>query len=145
MESWYTIGDDYIDTPEKLKNFYNAIEAICIEYRMTISHVDCHGAFLIEEFKDTNIEWLREATARLSTLHLNLVWRHFEKLTNFVNKIEKVCKEYNLSISHQDNQGAFLIEFLDYTPKSGVNLKEKMEWLRDANIEFKLSDEDLQQ
>ena len=42
----------------------------------------------------------------------------------FLDEIEAVCKKHGLSISHQDFQGAFIIEPFD--PRN-------MEWLRQAD------------
>lgn len=45
------------------------------------------------------------------------------EIDRFLKEIECVCKKYNLSISHEDSHGAFIIE--DYS-------EEVMEWLRSA-------------
>lgn len=43
----------------------------------------------------------------------------------FLKDIEKVCKEHNLSISHEDSQGAFIIEeYDDYN----------MKWLKGESV-----------
>jgi hypothetical protein len=47
-----------------------------------------------------------------------------KEMIDFFNEIETVCKKHGLSISHQDNGGAF--EIVKYSP-------QYMEWLRDAN------------
>ena len=46
----------------------------------------------------------------------------------FINKICELSKEYGLSISHQDSQGAFIIEKYDE-----VNIN----WLKNADIDLK--------
>jgi hypothetical protein len=43
----------------------------------------------------------------------------------FLEKIIEVCKEYKLSISHEDGQGSFIIELYD---------KDNIEWLSGASI-----------
>lgn len=49
------------------------------------------------------------------------------KQIRFLEEIEAICKKYDLSISHQDSQGAFIIEkYSDFN----------MDWLKDA-IQYK--------
>ena len=36
-----------------------------------------------------------------------------EEVINFLNDIDNICKKYNLSISHEDGHGAFIIEKYD--------------------------------
>ena len=33
-----------------------------------------------------------------------------EEVINFLNEIDNICKKYNLSISHEDGHGGFIIE-----------------------------------
>ena len=51
----------YILTPDKLKNFFDDIEAVCRKYNLSISHEDGHGSFIIQKYDQFNIDWLREA------------------------------------------------------------------------------------
>ena len=50
-----------------------------------------------------------------------------KKMKDFLNEIEQTCKKYNLSISHEDSQGGFIIESYDE-----YNIK----WLKDAFMDF---------
>jgi hypothetical protein len=50
---------------DKVKSFLEVIEAICKVYGLSITHEDEHGAFIIEDYKETNIEWLKEATINI--------------------------------------------------------------------------------
>ena len=36
-----------------------------------------------------------------------------EKVINFLNEIDNICEKYNLSISHEDMHGAFILEKYD--------------------------------
>ena len=47
-----------------------------------------------------------------------------KELSNFYSEIEQVCRKYNMSISHEDGHGSFLIERFD---------EFNMKWLREAN------------
>ena len=46
-----------------------------------------------------------------------------KEMKEFIEEIIKVMKKYNLSISHEDSQGAFIIEKYD---------KNNIKWLKDA-------------
>lgn len=47
------------DRSEKVKQFLEAIEEVCKMFNLSISHEDGHGAFQIEIFNESNIEWLK--------------------------------------------------------------------------------------
>lgn len=50
-----------------------------------------------------------------------------EKIKSFLDEIEKLCKKYELSISHEDSGGSFIVEgYDDYN----------IEWLRSARVEI---------
>ena len=49
----------------KVIKFLEAIEGIYKEYNMSISHEDGHGGFILEEFKEFNIEWLKECSVKI--------------------------------------------------------------------------------
>ena len=51
-----------------------------------------------------------------------------QAIVEFFDEIEAVCRKYELSISHEDGQGAFLIE-----PFNEDNIK----WFREAGIDFR--------
>lgn len=56
----HSIGkNDYRDLPSE--GFFEAIEAVCREYGLSIAHEDIHGGFVIEPFGTFNILWLRQA------------------------------------------------------------------------------------
>ena len=51
-----------------------------------------------------------------------------EDMKKFLEDIDEVCKKHNLSISHEDYMGAFLIE--EYN-------KDNIEWLFNAKKHYK--------
>lgn len=55
-----------------------------------------------------------------------------ERFNNFITDIIAVCKVYNLSISHEDTQGAFIITSYK---------EENISWLKDAIPAFPHEDE----
>lgn len=50
-----------------------------------------------------------------------------QNIIDFYNEIDEVCKKYNLSISHEDGHGAFIVEEYD---------KKNIEWLKDSSLYF---------
>lgn len=51
-----------METVLKQIRFLEEIEAICKKYDLSISHQDLQGAFIIEKYSDSNMEWLKDAT-----------------------------------------------------------------------------------
>ena len=49
---------EYIDTPKKMKDFFSEIEAVCRKYGVSIAYEDEFGGFVIEDYKQKNIDWL---------------------------------------------------------------------------------------
>lgn len=47
------------------------------------------------------------------------------KVDEFIGALEKVCRTYGLSISHEDTQGAFIIDLFD---------QSNIHWLQVAGI-----------
>ena len=41
--------------------FIREIEVVCKKHNMSIGHEDRHGAFIITEYSDESIEWLKDA------------------------------------------------------------------------------------
>jgi hypothetical protein len=52
---------EYIESPSEMKAFMCEIQKVCKKYGFSISHEDEHGAFIIQEYKDSNIQWLKQA------------------------------------------------------------------------------------
>ena len=49
------------------------------------------------------------------------------RIDSFLKEIEEVCKKHNLSISHEDGHGNFIVEAYDI---------ENIKWLNDCYINF---------
>jgi len=47
---------------EKGKEFLAEVEKLCRKYNISISHEDQHGAFLLEEFDEELMSWLKGAS-----------------------------------------------------------------------------------
>jgi len=53
--------------------------------------------------------------------------KEYKKADNFINDIIKICEYYNLSLSHEDQHGAFLIDDLN---------NHNIEWIKNADIAY---------
>lgn len=52
-------------------------------------------------------------------------WNTRRKVEKFLDEIEKICKNHNMSIAHEDSHGAFIVENYD---------EENIKWLQSASI-----------
>lgn len=46
---------------DKIKLFLDEIEQLYKKYNLSISHEDVGGSFIIEDYNDYDVEWLRSA------------------------------------------------------------------------------------
>jgi len=53
---------DYDIQTKKVEQFKKEIINICKKYELSISHEDCHGGFVIEDYDDINSNWFLSAT-----------------------------------------------------------------------------------
>ena len=58
---WNIQTSRFEDTPQNLIAFYDAIDTICKQYDLSISHEDTGGSFVIENYKKENVDWLKMA------------------------------------------------------------------------------------
>ena len=54
-----------IDTANKKEIFLNDIIDIYKKHNLSISHEDIGGGFIIETFKEENVDWLKDATNKI--------------------------------------------------------------------------------
>ena len=69
-------------------------------------------------------------SAEINKTHWDCISSQFivsPKVDLFLKEIEEVCKKHNLSISHEDSHGNFVIESYD---------QENIKWLNDSCINF---------
>lgn len=59
---WDRTKSCMVDMPKEMENFLNDIKMICMKHGLSISHEDYNGVFLIEEYDDSNISWLFDAS-----------------------------------------------------------------------------------
>ena len=56
-KNWWAKEAEEMNT----KCFLEEVEKVCKKWNRSIAHEDFQGAFLIEEYKEDNIEWLKNA------------------------------------------------------------------------------------
>ena len=45
----------------KVDAFINELIVICLKHHLSLAHEDSHGAFIVQPFKEENIQWLQDA------------------------------------------------------------------------------------
>ena len=58
--NWDTGQEEPI--PYNVNCFLNEYEELCKQWGLSLSHEDGHGAFIVEEFSESNIQWVQYAT-----------------------------------------------------------------------------------
>ena len=60
----YDADGNYVemDMPERMKIFLEDIKKVCEKHNLSISHEDGHGAFIVEDYDERNIDWLFNAS-----------------------------------------------------------------------------------
>lgn len=62
MKDKIWVHPNYIETPQKIKDFYKEYCELCRKHNISLSHEDGHGAFIIDETDlEHNLEWVAEA------------------------------------------------------------------------------------
>lgn len=50
-----------MNNKERIENFMKEYEELCVKYGLSLSHEDCEGGFIIDEYNQENIEWVKAA------------------------------------------------------------------------------------
>ena len=50
-----------MNNKERIKNFMKEYEELCVKYGLSLSHEDCEGGFIIDEYNQENVEWVKAA------------------------------------------------------------------------------------
>jgi hypothetical protein len=62
MENKTWNGEDFVETPEKIKAFFNDIADVYVKHGFSLGHEDNHGSFEVHPIKAGNIRWLYNAS-----------------------------------------------------------------------------------
>ncbi|NCU28734.1 MAG: hypothetical protein EOM85_03650 [Candidatus Moranbacteria bacterium] len=69
MESFDCIKKQRIETPKKIEKFFIEYEELCRKYGISLSHEDCCGSFIVEEFSTDNISWVKDACIKVDNVN----------------------------------------------------------------------------
>lgn len=47
-----------------IEKFFDELFILYKKYNLSISHEDCQGSFIIEDYKESNLEWIKDADCR---------------------------------------------------------------------------------
>ena len=72
---------------DRAKNFFKEYEELCKKYNLTLAHEDCEGSFLLEQFNDDNIKWVKDALIVDSNGWWGINWKEEE------DELERLTKE----------------------------------------------------
>ena len=50
-----------MNNKERIENFMKEYEELCVKHGLSLSHEDCEGGFIIDEYNQENIEWVKAA------------------------------------------------------------------------------------
>jgi 16S rRNA U516 pseudouridylate synthase RsuA-like enzyme len=53
---WSKVSSSYIESPQNVEDFLAAVEELCRKHRLSITHEDGHGAFIITDLNKNNIK-----------------------------------------------------------------------------------------
>ena len=50
-----------MNNKERIENFMREYEELCVKHGMSLSHEDCQGGFIIDEYDADNVKWVKSA------------------------------------------------------------------------------------
>jgi len=59
---WNNNTNQFESMPLEVKAFLADIVCVCKKHGYSLSHEDKHGSFIIDEYKDDNMQWLCSAS-----------------------------------------------------------------------------------
>lgn len=66
MINWDKTQKKEIETPTNVVEFFNELQTLCEKYNLSISHEDSHGAFIIEDYDNAYMEWMKNAILNIT-------------------------------------------------------------------------------
>lgn len=50
-----------MNNKKRIESFMKEYEELCVKHGLSLSHEDCEGGFIIDEYNQENIEWVKAA------------------------------------------------------------------------------------
>jgi len=64
MKIWHESKKEFVETPKDVSNFIDEIVEVCKKYKLSISHEDEHGSFIIGKYFEDDITWFKNASIK---------------------------------------------------------------------------------
>ena len=111
-----------MNNKERIKNFMKEYEELCIRHGMSLSHEDCQGAFIIDEYDKDNVEWVKSALDgfEIRDRKNKEIERIKIRIKAEKEKLAKLLGDETYSI----NKDGYVVDVLDNVIRAG-NLEEK--------------------
>jgi len=61
VQRWNQEKSEYEPSPVHVEAFLNELEALYLKHGLALSHEDSHGAFIIQPYEPSLVEWVRDA------------------------------------------------------------------------------------
>ena len=87
---------------DRVKNFFKEYEELCKKYNFSLAHEDCEGGFILEEFDEDNINWVK--SAYIDKYEYSFIdWKKEEKeLENLTNERDELKTELEQMIGNKN-------------------------------------------
>ena len=94
-----------MNNKERIENFMKEYEELCVKHGLSLSHEDCEGGFIIDEYNQENIEWVKEAMNgfEMREQKEKEIIEIKERLKNEEAELEKLLGNKDYSIDRDGN------------------------------------------
>ena len=58
-----------LEIEKRIEDFLKEITDVCKKYGISISHEDSQGTFILEDYNEYDIDWLKEASVNIGEKH----------------------------------------------------------------------------
>ena len=111
-----------MNNKERIKNFMRDYEELCIKHGMSLSHEDCQGAFIIDEYDEDNVEWVKSALDGFEIRDRKN--KEIERIKIRIKVEKEKLAELLGDETYSINKDGYVVDVLDNVIRAG-NLEEK--------------------
>ena len=79
---------------QNIEGFLKDYNDICKKHNVSLAHEDCHGAFIIQEYDEENIEWVESALiqSELDEYEAKMERERRERFERFYNEMKELVQ-----------------------------------------------------
>ena len=94
-----------MNNKERIESFMKEYEELCIKHGLSLSHEDCEGGFIIDEYNQENVEWVKAAMNgfEMREQKEKEIIEIKERLKNEEAELEKLLGNKDYSIDRDGN------------------------------------------